>query len=124
MCVAAGWIERVVGSFADTHSLQVAHCYKGHPVVYTLCLPQPLLLPIVLLLLRAVAAAICAVAAAVCAVAVPVCAVLSKSDGSMGHEVSVMFSFPPDTCVMYLAYMCQGMRYLGTPSAGPLIGCG
>jgi hypothetical protein len=58
------------------------------------------------------------------AIAAAVCAVLSKSNGSMGHEVSVMFSFPPDTCVMYLVYMCRGMRYSGTPSAGPLIGYG
>jgi hypothetical protein len=75
-----------------------------------------------------VAAAICAVATAVCAIACAiaavVCAVLSKSDGSIEHKVSVMFLFPSDTCVMYLAYMCQGMRYSGTPSAGPLIGCG
>jgi hypothetical protein len=72
----------------------------------------------------AVATPVCAIAAANCAVAAAVCAVLSKSNGSMGHEVSVMFSFPPDTCVMYLAYMCRGMRYLGTPLASPLIGYG
>jgi hypothetical protein len=51
MCVAAGWIERVVGLFADTHSLQVPHYYKGHPVVCTLCLPQPLPLPLLIVLL-------------------------------------------------------------------------
>jgi hypothetical protein len=48
----------------------------------------------------AVAAADCAVAAAVGAIATAICAVLSKSNGSMGYEVSVMFSFPPDTCAI------------------------